>query len=79
MGPLGPPHYLSSYLTVKMKELMDDYNHTLDLERFSTRKAQPLHRNLKKLYRKNIEFQSQNRKLKVELQHFQDEVFKGKL
>jgi hypothetical protein len=27
-----------------MKELMDGYNHTLELARFATRKAQPLHR-----------------------------------
>jgi predicted RNase H-like nuclease (RuvC/YqgF family) len=59
---------------VKMKELMDGYKHTLDLARFAARKAQPLHRQLKNLYRKNIGFQSQNRKLKAELQHFQDEV-----
>jgi hypothetical protein len=36
---------------VKMKELMDGYNHTLDLARFGTRKSQPLHRQLKNLYR----------------------------
>jgi hypothetical protein len=59
---------------VKMKELMDGYNHTLDLARFAARKAQPLHRQLQNLYRQNRGFQSQNRKLKAELQHFQDEV-----
>jgi hypothetical protein len=59
---------------VKMKELMDGYNHTLNLVRFAARKAQPLHRQLKKLYRQNRGFQSQNKKLKAELQHFQDEV-----
>jgi hypothetical protein len=59
---------------VKMKELMDGYSHTLDLARFATRKAQPLHRQLKNLYRHNKGFQSQNKKLKAELQHFQDEV-----
>ena len=32
------------YDRVKMKELMDGYNHTLDLARFAARKAQPLHR-----------------------------------
>jgi chromosome segregation ATPase len=59
---------------VKMKELMDGYNHTLDLARFAARKAQPLHRQLKNLYRQNKDFQSQNRRLKAELQHFQDEM-----
>jgi hypothetical protein len=59
---------------VKMKEIMDGYNHTLDLARFAARKAQPLHRQLKNLYRQNKDFQSQNRKLKAELQHFQDEM-----
>jgi hypothetical protein len=32
---------------VNMKELMDGYNHTLELARFAARKAQPLHRQLK--------------------------------
>jgi hypothetical protein len=64
---------------VNMKELMDGYNHTLDLERFAARKAQPLHRQLKNLYRQNIGFQSQNMKLKAELHHFQDEVAQTKI
>jgi hypothetical protein len=59
---------------IKMKELMDGYNHTLDLAIFAARRAQPLHRKLKNLYRKNRDFQSQNRKLKAELQQFQDEM-----
>jgi hypothetical protein len=58
----------------KMIELMDGYSHTLDLARFAARREQPLHRQLKNLYRKNRGFQSQNRKLKEELKHFQDEV-----
>jgi hypothetical protein len=41
---------------VKMKELMDGYNHTLNLARFAARKAQPFHRQLKNLYRKNRGF-----------------------
>jgi hypothetical protein len=59
---------------IKMKELMDMYNNTLDLEIFAARRAQPLHKQLKNLYRKNRGFQSQNRKLKAELQHFKDEL-----
>jgi uncharacterized protein YfcZ (UPF0381/DUF406 family) len=59
---------------IKMKELMDNYNNTLDLARFAARRALPLHKQLKNLYRKNRDFQSQNRKLKAELQHFKDEV-----
>jgi hypothetical protein len=59
---------------VKMKELMDGYNHTLDLARFAARKARPLHRQLKNLYTQNRDFQSQNIKLKADLQHFQNEV-----
>jgi hypothetical protein len=58
----------------KMIEIMDGYSHTLDLARFVARRSQPLHRQLKNLYRKNKGFQSQNRKLKAELKHFQDEV-----
>jgi RecJ-like exonuclease len=52
---------------VKMKDLMDGYIHTLDLERFATRKDQPLHMQLQNLYRKNRGFQYQNKKLKAEL------------
>jgi hypothetical protein len=35
-----------------MKELMDMYNNTLDLEIFVARRALPLHKKLKNLYRK---------------------------
>jgi hypothetical protein len=48
----------------KMKELMDNYNNTLDLEKFVARRAMPLHKQLNNLYRKNRGFQSQNRKIK---------------
>jgi hypothetical protein len=58
----------------KMTELMDGYSHTLDLARFAARRAQLLHRQLNNIYRKNKGFQFQNRKLKTELKHFQDEV-----
>jgi esterase/lipase len=57
-----------------MKDLMDGYSHTLDLARFAERKAQPLYTQLENIYRKNRGFQSQNRKLKAEMKHFQDEV-----
>jgi hypothetical protein len=50
-----------------MKELMDMYRNTLDLEKISTRRAMPLHKKLKNLYMQNRGFQSQNRKLKEEL------------
>jgi hypothetical protein len=48
--------------TRKMKELMEMYNETIDLERFTTRIFLPLHRKLKTMYRKNRGSQSQNRK-----------------
>jgi hypothetical protein len=59
---------------IKMKELMDMYSNTLDLEKNSEKRALPLHKNINNLYRKNIGFQSQNRNLKEELQHFKDEL-----
>jgi hypothetical protein len=40
----------------KMKELMDNYNNTLDLAKFSARRAPPLHKKLNNLYRLNIGF-----------------------
>jgi hypothetical protein len=58
----------------QMNELMIGYNHTLDLARFTMRKALPLHKQLKNIYRQNRGFQAQNGKLKAELKHFQDEV-----
>jgi hypothetical protein len=42
----------------QMKELMDGYSHTLDLEIFVARRAQPLHRQRRNLYRQNKGFQS---------------------
>jgi hypothetical protein len=57
-----------------MKELMDMYSDTLDLEIFSARSTMPLHKKLKNLYRKNRCFQSQKKKLKEELWHFKDEI-----
>ena len=59
---------------IKMKELMDMYSNTIDLEIFLPRRAPPLHKQLNNLYMQNIGFQSQNRKLKEELQHFKDEL-----
>ena len=58
----------------QMNEIMIGYNHTLDLARFTARKALPLHKQLKNPYRQNRVLQAQNRNLKVELKHFQDEV-----
>jgi hypothetical protein len=52
---------------IKMKELMDMYSNTLDLEKNSARRALPLHKKLNNLYMKNRGFQSQNRKIKEEL------------
>jgi hypothetical protein len=57
-----------------MNELMIGYNHTLDLARFIARKDLPLRKQLKNLYRLNKGFQSQNRKIKAELRHLQDEA-----
>jgi hypothetical protein len=59
---------------IKMKELMDGYNHTLDLAIFAARRAQTLHKNIKNLYRKNRNFQSQKKKPKEELQQFKDDM-----
>jgi hypothetical protein len=58
----------------QMNEIMIAYNHTLDLARFAVRNSLPLHKQLKNIYRQNIDFQSQNRKIKVELRHLQDQA-----
>jgi hypothetical protein len=41
---------------IKMKELMDMYSDTLDLEKISEITSMPLHKQLKNLYRKNRGF-----------------------
>jgi hypothetical protein len=41
---------------ISMKDLMDNYNNALDLEIFAARRALPVHKQLKNLYRKNIDF-----------------------
>jgi hypothetical protein len=43
-------------------------------QEFAARRGLPLHKQLNNLYRLNIGFQSQNRKLKEELQQFKDEL-----
>jgi hypothetical protein len=43
-------------------------------QEFAARRGLPLHKKLNNLYRLNIGFQSQNRKLKAKLQQFKDEV-----
>jgi hypothetical protein len=57
-----------------MKELMDNYNNTLDFKRFAAIRDLLLHKKIKNLYMKNRGFHSQNRKLKEKLKHFKDEV-----
>jgi hypothetical protein len=42
----------------KMKELMDMYNETLELAKFTARIFLPLHRQLRNLYKKNRDLQS---------------------
>jgi hypothetical protein len=54
----------------KMKDLMDMYKETIELAKFTTRRFLPLHRHLRNLYRRNRDLQSQNIKLKEELQPF---------
>jgi hypothetical protein len=43
-------------------------------QEFASRRGMPLHKQLNNLYRLNKGFQSQNRKIKVELQQFKDEL-----
>jgi hypothetical protein len=57
-----------------MSELMDRYNETLDISRFTSRRLFPLHKKHQTFYRKNISIQSQNIKLKEELHPFKDDL-----
>jgi hypothetical protein len=43
-------------------------------QEFAARRGMPLHKKLNNLYRLNKGFQSQNRKIKAELQQFKDEL-----
>jgi hypothetical protein len=58
----------------KMKELMDMYNETLYLARFTTRIFLPLRRQLNNMYMKNRSIQSQNRKLREKLHPFKNDL-----
>jgi hypothetical protein len=58
----------------KLKDLMDMYLETIDKARFTTKRFLPLHRQLRNLYRQNMDLQSQIRKLKLELHPFKDEL-----
>jgi hypothetical protein len=58
----------------KMNELMDMYKETLELAQFTTRRFLPLHGQLRNLYRRRIDLQYQNKKIKEELQPFKDDL-----
>jgi cell division protein FtsB len=58
----------------KLKDLMDMYLETIDKSRFTTKRFLPLHRQLKNLYRQNMDLQAQIKRLKLELQPFKEEL-----
>jgi hypothetical protein len=60
----------------KLKGLMDMYHETIDKAKFIAKRFQPLHRQLKNLYRQNIAHQTQIKELKAELSNFKEELSK---
>ena len=58
----------------KLKDIMDMYKETIDMARFTTMRFLPLHRQLRNLYRKKKDLQSQIIKIKLELQPLKDEL-----
>jgi hypothetical protein len=56
------------------KHLMDMYLETIDKARFTTNIFMPLHRQLRNLYRKNKDLQSQIIKLKLDFHPFKEEI-----
>jgi hypothetical protein len=63
----------------KLNELMEMYHETIDKAKFIAKRFRPLHRQLRNLYRQNIAYQSQIRRLKMELQPFREELAKKNL
>jgi hypothetical protein len=64
---------------IKLKEMLDMYEETIDKARFMAKRFFPLHRKLKNVYRQNRTHQAEIRKLKAELQPFREEVAKRNL
>ena len=63
----------------KLKGLMDMYHETIDKAKFIAKRFQPLHRQLKNLYRQNIAHQTQIKELKIELHPLKEELAKRNL
>jgi chromosome segregation ATPase len=64
---------------IKLKEMLDIYEETIDKARFMAKRYFPLHRKLKNVYRQKRACQAEIRKLKAELQPFREEVEKRNL
>ena len=62
-----------------LNDLIDMYLETIDKARFVAKRFLPLHRQLKNLYRQNRDLQAHFRKLKLDLQHFKEQLAKRNL
>jgi hypothetical protein len=64
---------------IKLKEMLDIYEETIDKYRFMDKRSFPFHRKLKNVYRQKRACQAEIRKLKAELQPFREKVAKRNL
>jgi hypothetical protein len=60
----------------KLRDLMDMYRENLVQTKFIAMRFRPFHMQLKSLYRQNLSYQGQIKGLKMELQHFKEELAK---
>jgi hypothetical protein len=64
---------------IKLKEMLDIYEETIDKSRIMAKRYFLLHMQLKNVYRQKRACQAEIRKLKAELQPFKEEVEKRNL
>jgi hypothetical protein len=64
---------------IKLKDMLDLYEETIDKARFMAKRSFPLHRKLKNVYKQKRACQAEIRKLKAELQPFKEKVEKRNL
>jgi hypothetical protein len=64
---------------IKLKDMLDLYEETIDKARYMAKRSLPLHRKLKNVYKQKRACQAEIRKLKAELQPFKEQVAKRNL
>jgi hypothetical protein len=64
---------------IKLKDMLDLYEETIDKARYMAKRSLPIHRKLKNVYKQKRACQAEIRKLKAELHPFKEKVAKRNL